>query len=742
MKTVEKILLRRKHMVMVDHCHTPTSKDGVEAFVVSALKNVQALGFTFSQPLFEALLRYTKEEFSEFYKELVPALKELVGADVKYNPMYPNFPEQVANAEEAELFINAIIHYWSFGTLLPNYEVEERLPLIDSNEFKVLEIGTHADLMSIFTNLCSSKTSISLQDKEDIATIINSCNDYAEYLPEEIYLKENVAFIVKTIIEEAAIKSAESIQRYFKTSTDVLRLITSMSNGDISLATPTKYRKFKRSERRLFMDLLAGCGDITEDLFRYRGEWLRVAEIIHPFEYKSAKYAKVNECFNAIRNEHKPLMFGGKVNCALVNNDIRGAVDLLKTRPGDFARSLDKLLRDCRNLEDCQYVVDKFDSIADKVSTQVLLQVKEHFANRSNKLPVRVFFPKGNLAHVVSIENTLPDILNIYSMYIVNSCEKALIELYCTRDSLGKVYIDEDLKNYLVPFSQRSASKSVKSAVRGSKIPIDDKCKAVRGFIWWTNTGNGETWQDRVDIDLSAVIFNSDWKYINHISYTNLKSDKLKSYHSGDITNGGSIDGDGVAEFIDIDINTIKECGGRYVVYQIYNYTDQKFSTIPNCRFGWMEREDVNSGEIFEPTTVKMKMDLTAESTAAIPVIFDCVERSFVWCDMNLKKSLSCVGGNNLESNLRGVCATCYAMVNMRKPNLYDLISLNVSARGDIVTNRNDADIIFSNDTTVPQEVIMTYNEVKQVEEPILIDKVNVPIITAFDTDYIMGNLI
>ena len=55
-------------------------------------------------------------------------------------------------------------------------------------------------------------------------------------------------------------------------------------------------------------------------------------------------------------------------------------------------------------------------------------------------------------------------------------------------------------------------------------------------------------------------------------------------------------------------------------------------------------------------------------------------------------------GGNNVESNIRGVRATCYSMVNISKPTLYDLISLNVKARGVMVDNKEDADIIFDVD--------------------------------------------
>lgn len=744
MNATNKILLRRKHLVVIEPNNTEYEQSKTEnALVVSMMKNVQSLGFTFSKELFETLMHCGKDELKNFYTELIPELKALVGADVTYRPMYPNFPEQVAEASDVELFINAIVHYFTLGQLMPEYEKNERLPLIDVNKMTVLSIGNSEDLMKILTNLASSKTSISQQDKEDITTIIKATPDYAKYLPDTIPLKENVALIGKLIIEEAPIKSAAPIKKYFKTATDVLRLVTAMSDGDISLAAKTKYRSLKRCERRIILDLLANCGNITEDLYRYQYEWIRVAEILHPFEYKYKKYNGVNKAFNTLRNEKKPLMFGGQVQAAILKKDMRTAATLLKERPGEFARQLDKVLRDSDN---ANYILNCFKDVATSISTPVLLQVRQHFIGRmaEQRTPVRVFFPKGNLARAMSIKNELPAIDATICKNVARICRDALIEQYKEKDFLGNVFIDEDFKHYLVPFSQRSASKAVKTIVRGSKVPVKEDASAVRAFIWWTNmddSKNDDYWNNgRVDIDLSAAIFDENWNYLEHVSYTHLRSAKYKAYHSGDITNGGSVKGNGVAEFLDVDIDSVGK-RGRYVVYQVYNYTSQKFCDLTNCRFGWMEREDVNSGEIFEPTTVAMKMDLTAESTVAIPVIFDCVERKFIWCDLNLAMPCSNRGGNNIESNISGVIATCFAMANMNKANLYDLILLNAKARGNIVTDRNEADIIFSNDTTKPTETVIEVDTEKGIETPVTKEK-DVKIVTTFDTDFFMGELL
>lgn len=692
MNQMNNILLRRKNKIIVEKGNVTEPNN---QYIITIMKNVEALGYTFSEELFKTLQSLTNKDLQDFYLELIPTLKTLIGADVVYKPMYPNFPESVMEADYIDLYINAIIHYWSGGTLYPHEEKNEKLPLFEETKVKIIDLGTTQDLYDIFNNLCQSKTSISQSDKEDLEWIFKNMQ---VKFPEEITLKENVALMGKLYLENYPLATSKDIQKYFKTATDVLRLITAMSDGDISLATNTKFRSFKRKERRLLLELLQNCGYIEEDMLRYKNRWLRIGERLHPSEYNKEQFGKVINAFDKLRNGIKIETFASKVTKAIDTEDFKSALVFLKKRPGELARKLDYLLR---NSNDKNCIVNTFKDVASEVSTPVLLQVKEHFAHRTDKLEARVFFPKGNLARCHCVENTLSDIDEKYCNAIVKICENALVENYKSKEFLGNVYLSEEFKNYIVPFNQRSASKALKTIVRGSRLKAEDNTKTLRGFVYWTNINDDDNdWRSRVDLDLSAAIFDENWNYIEHISYTNFRSDKYKAFYSGDITNGGSVNGDGVTECIDADIDSVVKYGARYIVYQVYSYTGQKFADIPHVMFGWMSREDVNSGEIYEPKTVEQKIDLASQSTVCIPVIFDCVKREMIWCDMNLSLS-GChnnSGGNNVESNLSGVAATCYSMVNMSKPNLYDLIELHIRARGLRVDNKEEADIIFDVD--------------------------------------------
>lgn len=708
---MNEILLRRKNKVILG---IGTAKVANDRCITTIMKNIEELGYTFSREVFDVLRTYSVNELTEFYLELKAALMKLKGANVVYMPMYADFPKGVMDAHFSELYINAMVHYWSDGILYPKNHrkrVNDRLPLFDETKVKVLQLGSEADVRQIFDNICTSRTSISRTDREDIAYLFETEN---MKLPDNIPHKENAAYISALYLQKNPLARVSGLRKYIKTATDVLRLVTAMSDGDVSLAENTRYKSFTRRQRRMIMELLSGCPNIEGDMLRYKERWIKIGERIHPSEFDCSRYTleydRAINAFDKLRNNRKIETFAGKVEFDLAYGEYESALAELVKRPGELARRLDQLLRVAHK----ESVIRSFASVAEKVSTPVLLQVREHFLHRAEQADVRVFFPKGSLAKCHSERNNLPDIDERYCQEVVRICENALVKIYGQREPMGKVYLSEDYRNYVVPFSQRSASKAMKTIVRGSRLPMDSQTNAVRAFIWWTNMDkcDFESYDSgRIDIDLSAAIFDENWNYMEHVSYTNLKSAKYKACHSGDIVNGGPVDGDGVSEFLDVDVDSVVRCGARYVVYQVYSYTGQTYADMPHAMFGWMERADVNSGEIYEPKMVEQKLDLTAGSKVCIPVIFDCVKREFIWCDMNM--SLSGVhmntGGNNLESNLSGVTAVCYSMVNVKKPHLYDLIALNVMGRGVLVDNREDADIVFDtalylNNDTVENE--------------------------------------
>ncbi|MCP3776496.1 TerD family protein [Paenibacillus sp. MZ04-78.2] len=730
------IYLRRNRKVVVQ----PGRHVLPDNYMATALKNIEYLGFTFSRPLMEALRTLSIEEFTAIYHQLVADLKSLLGANVNFKPMYHNFPEQVMLLSQAELYLNAIYHYITLE--LPEHEAIERLPLLDQVDLKIIDLGSQEDFDQTIRNLIAAKGSISEQDKEDIEWVIAAYDDLGAVLPDEIPLKENVGFVVGTLLKYDK-ASLDLVGQYVKTATDVLRLAVAFSDGDVSLAANTKFRKFKRAERRLLLGLLDRCGNIVEDMLRYKRRWIRLGEILHPAEYKN-RYAHCQEAFDILRNNKPYETFNGKVELALRRKDTLLAAALLKTRAGELARRLDHLLRlsgdtsqemdrlaklalhrkdaplaaallktyagelarpldhqVLRLSEDALQVMERFAEVADQVSTPVLLQVMAHFSHRQDMRELRTFFPKGNVAKAMAIPNTLPGIHPDACAAVVDICRRTLTRRFSELPPLGAVYIDESLKQYLMPFSQRSASKALRTIVRGSRVKMPEG-DTIRFFLWWKEGMVNGKHTGRVDIDLSAVMYNKNWKYVEHISYTNLRSDKYKAAHSGDITSAPQ----GACEFIDLHIPSIVRYGGRYIVASLNSFTEQPYCDLPECYAGWMMRQAPKTGEVFEPSTVADKIDLTADTRIAIPVILDLVERTVIWTDLALKQHPYYY--NNVEGNKKGMVLMGKAMTTLTKPTLYDLFTLHATARGRKVEHADEADTVFAVDRGVTPYDIST----------------------------------
>ena len=688
------IYLRRKNKVIIKGGNGTVSLE----HLASMLKNLEDLGYTVSDELLQTLSTVSLKRLAEFYNQTIDDLKVMVGAHVQHNPMYPNFPEQVMNMSEAELYFNAMVHYFGafFGVrIIPRTNVKDRENLSQDTKLTVINRGSKEDFYSIFTNLVSSNTSLSVTDKKDINWFIKVLGDptgqrdlITPIMPANIPLRENVALMAGLFMERG-LDVSELLSNNVKTSTDVLRIAVQMSDGDVSLADACKFKNFKRSERRMLLSLLDNCKNITEDMIRYTERWKRLGERLHPFENKN-KFDKVKKAFNVLFNKEPYVTFGGKVEQAIADFRIDEAVTLLKSRPGEYARRLDNLIRLSDNPVN---VVSTFGEIAEKVSTPVLLQVKAHFSKRheSNKNSVRTFFPKGNISKLQAIDNTLQRINPIHCKNVVRICDMVLRAKFADGEALGKVYLDKRISGFNVPFSQRSASESLRTIPRGSSYDLADG-DTVRFFIHWKDIDGTGCYSDTVDVDLSAVFLDENHKFVQQISYTNSK--ELGCYYSGDLTSAPN----GASEYIDISIEKCLKKKIRYVVMSVNSYSRQSFTEIPECFAGVMMREEPQSGEVFEPKTVDNRLDLTADNKICIPMIIDLEERKVIWTDLGLKSNLNHC--NNVHGNMSSLQLMSKAMTSLNKPNLYDLLKLHVEARKDteFVDGIEDADTIFSID--------------------------------------------
>jgi hypothetical protein len=667
------IYIRRRSKVML-----PEGAGATPINVLASLqKNIESLGFLLSEEVIDGLKTLSPMQVDSFYQCLVKDLQALVGAHRKFQPMYPNFPGQVMEMTEAGLYFNAIMHYWTLNR--PHYEKEERPELEDRPKFRVIGLGTRDDFEQIFTLLARSKSPFSPQDWADVKWFVAQYRDsIRRLLPDKIPSKENLAFLGAELIRN--VNEADAIlDQHIKTATDVLRLAVAMSEGDVSLATACKFGKFRRRERALLLGWIERAVNRTEDMLRWKPRWIRLGERLHPGEY-SGRFPETAAAFDVLRNDRPFTTFNGRIEAALSRKEAEAVLELLEARPGDLARRLDHLARISR---DPRAVVARFADRAEAVSTPVLLQVMTHFGHRSEPTGPRTFFPKGQVGNLYATRSPLRELPSEVATEFAAICERTLLNRFGKLSPLGRCYLDPRLKSYLVPFSQRSASKSLRTLVRGSRLPLPD-CATLRFFVWWRN-GRG-----RVDIDLSAAMYDTDYGYIDTLAYYNLKN--FGAHHSGDIVDAPK----GAAEFIDIDLSRCQARKVRYVVMCLNSFTQQPYCDLPECFAGWMARQRPNSGEVFEPKTVVDKVDVASDTRVCLPAIFDIVNQEVIWADIALSSNPRYA--NNVHNNLSGVSLMVRAMTQLRKTDLHTLFDLHVRSRGQAVLDRAEAQTVFAVD--------------------------------------------
>lgn len=648
--------------------------------VIALLQNIKELGYTLSLKLAERLVTLSSTQLSTIYKDMVSELKAIRGAHVRFSPMYPNFPEEVEITDATTLIWDAL-KYEKDKFDLPNREVLLRPTLDELVKLDTIELGSLKDFQEIFSNLLSAKTSISQTDKDIIKWFLKSYpTNFKTILPESIPLRENVAFLIGEVLLLTG--NTNGVERYLKTPTDILRLCTVISGGDVSLALPSKFKSMSRAFRRGILNSLNGFKNLPAEMVKYKENWKRLGERLHPREFQN-KYPEVANAFSKLRSGDKIVTFQGNVEAAIKCGDTKQAVKLLKTRPGEFARRLDKLTRMTKDWEQVM-VAEEFLEVAGEVAVPVLLQVYSHFKSRAGKAE-RTVFPKGSMAKMQVISMPKDEIKSEFSEALAGDIRKEIVKILAKRKPLGNVFVDPSLDKLIVPFAERSASKAMRSLVRGSKIALDGDYDTIRFFLWWKQKNTQSE-----DIDLSACILDANWEYLTDLSYYNLRGDM--GCHSGDIRSAPL----GASEFIDISLQKTLETGGRYVVMAVFSYTGTPLCELPECFGGWMGREKSKSGEIYEPKTVKNRIDVTVPTRACVPFVIDALNREIIWTDIPIEVNPA----SSLVRTSSKVSRIGKALANTSKTTLGELFDMHVEARGTR-TDRESADIVIAADGDV-----------------------------------------
>jgi hypothetical protein len=440
------------------------------------------------------------------------------------------------------------------------------------------------------------------------------------------------------------------------TATDVLRLLAVRSGGDAGLVDVPRLTNVPRALRRALLAVLDGLDPAlaAQDMCRHRRLWVHAAEVLHPFEY-ATRHPRAALAFAVVRRTRLAgddrlaavlreaaestrgidvsgglvtvRGWGGEVEEALRRADTGTAVALLGQRPGELLRRLHHVLRLAG--EDAEAVLDALERAVPRVAPAVLLSGLGEIRTPVGLRPLRVFFPKGGAArtHMADDERPAPA-ADVVERAVGILTAELLRRAGDTGPAVDVAVLDAELAGVIAPFTERTASRALVTLPRGSELALPAG-RTVRLFLHWTESETSGT----VDLDLSAAMFDAEWRPAGSCAYTSLRYRGSAAVHSGDLQSAPPPTG--ASEFVDLDLTLLAAAGVRYVVAVVYSYNDVPFEELAEGFAGLMARDEPgNSGPVFDPRAVEQRFDLTGASRSAVPLVIDVPARTMRWLDV------------------------------------------------------------------------------------------------------------
>lgn len=677
-------------------------------------QSFSSLGYLLDESSIVFLHKQNKQTLKTCYNKWYQLLAMAKGADVNHKVFFPQFPH-VQDMSPEEMYLRAILHYLTvsegdYG--FHNQDISEPTrEHVENNEKIILSVIDESSAQKILIEVGQSFLDSPIAIPEQQRRLVTSIwtNFSSHFAPTEIPFKENLSLYVRTLYQANGKQIVPSMLTFAKTVTDVLRIYASLIDFGAALEDYTPFIRISRSTRRVLLqkiDELAQVSNAQEDVLRYEFLWKRAFERLHPGEYCN-RYPNAYKLAYGLRSGTLAQTFYGKL--ANIKDETQ-YIDFLSARPTEFARKLDFMLR---SFENKQYVLEKFSQIACKISVNVLRGLWQYYLNRNDLSPQNqrrfMFFSQGTQI-CVEVPDKRPKVDQKICNQVIEIVKENLAERFSSLKDNRKLYIDESLKQYAVPISDRQANNQLKTLTFGSRIKLNYNKNAdfIRIFTHWKNISSDkirkplnaegeqnllvDTERNRVDIDLSLEIIDDlNLSQGTSISWHNLDGGKsIDCYHSGDFTTAP----DGASEFIDFDYKKARKLG-KYAVACNYVYTGQKMCDIPECFSGIMFLpQNGKQGEVFNPQFVTYKYNLAQRSCRNVAFAIDLDTLELIWID-SAPASVSPDFSRNIIASFDYKVFVALIKAKQKQVSVYDWLTLH-GTHFDIVQDESLADIVAS----------------------------------------------
>ena len=362
---------------------------------------------------------------------------------------------------------------------------------------------------------------------------------------------------------------------------------------------------------------------------------------------------------------------------------------------GDYVREILSLLNKA-NENHYEKLLIGLENCVTKVNTRILFQLYDRVINlqEKDKTVPRLVNSKGKWRRLKESISLSDELLNRVLEIVEDGIKIQLKE----KESLGKIYIDEDYKNIMLTTSEKDSNVSLRPMTRGSRIAFNPNAEVLRFFVAWKNLDEKimkefKVKYGRVDIDLSALSFDKDFKFKRVVAYYNQK--EMGFAFSGDITDAPQ----GALEYIDIyDLEKQKKNGTRYILMQIRSYNGYTFKEINSVYAGVMEltSNEAKEKKNMYSTAITQGFQIMSPQITTNTILVDLVKFEYVWLDMNMANYKVDTFQNSLTyEEIPYLNDLLKYFMKKQYVTMYDLLKLNADVRGILIENKEEADIIF-----------------------------------------------
>ena len=596
-------------------------------------------------------------------------------------PFYEGFPGSVLEMSRDQLFLDQLIHYtvtygWGWfnepGHSIFEGEIKRKIfgELVIPKPYKIIPEKEAEQFLldSVDSFMCSSRP---LSDSQ-----YRLVHDYIE----SDYGYEVTQCACKDTVIRLLLDTRKTRFASFLTLSDVIRLVEQLNHDKYGSYKINKLN-LKNQDRKLIIKVMDhifenGRCDII-NCFEKKRQW---AGLLHHIHYRPVN-EKAEEFVAAMRGRENRSVYA-RFEAALKAGDIRKAIEELEAGKGSAAvlRNLNYLFSRCETEEDVSTVLNAIHTKNKIVLIQLLLQY-----NAYRSAEARFFkFTKFNKLRV---HKETPEEMEkrksvIPAELIPVICERLQENLReVCKGTLGKVYIDADMKRTALPLQENTTMGGVGVLPKGTRLPMPEG-KKIRAFTYWEKVD---------DIDLSVLAISRDGSQ-EEFSWRSMASRQSEAIvYSGDQTAGY----DGGSEYFDVDLEEFRELypDAEYLVFCDNVYSYSRFSKC-FCTAGYMLRDKIDSGEVFEPKTVSSSFRVTCDSRFAYLFGVDLDKKEFVWLNVSRDSGAAVAGQTRMDFLLDYMHVTDVI-------NLYDFAQMLAT---EVVNSPEEADVVFSDkEETVPE---------------------------------------